>query len=96
MPTVWDHAQAGPNALTTLDKILFGALILMAFELLDYISSHLGKWIHAKLIPVRGKQLDELSDKDIFSLSVSTRLLLLRLSILYYDMPTLNQILFGM
>ena len=64
-PTVWDRVQAGPNALTTLDKILFGALILMAFELLDYISSHLGKWIHAKLIPVRGKHLDELSGKDI-------------------------------
>lgn len=61
----WDRIQAGPNALTTLDKILFGALILMAFELLDYISGHVGKWIHAKLIPVRGKHLDELSGKDI-------------------------------
>ena len=60
-----DRVQAGPNALTTLDKILFGALILLAFELLDYISAHLGKWINAKLIPVRGKHLDELSGKDL-------------------------------
>ena len=37
----------------------------MAFELLDYISGHVGKWINAKLIPVRGKHLDELSGKDI-------------------------------
>lgn len=63
--TLWVRVQAGPNALTTLDKILFGALILLAFELLDYISGHLGKWINAKLIPVRGKHLDELSGKDI-------------------------------
>jgi sterol desaturase/sphingolipid hydroxylase (fatty acid hydroxylase superfamily) len=63
--SLWDRVKAGPNALTTIDKILFGALILMAFELLDYISGHVGKWINAKLIPVRGKHLDELSGKDI-------------------------------
>lgn len=63
--TLLDRVQGGPNALTTLDKILFGALILLAFELLDYISGHVGKWINAKLIPVRGKHLDELSGKDI-------------------------------
>jgi len=63
--SLWDRVKAGPNALTTLDKILFGALILLAFELLDYISGHLGYWIHAKLIPVRGKHLDELSGKDV-------------------------------
>jgi len=57
--SAWDRVKAGPNALTTLDKILFGALILLAFELLDYISGHLGKWVNAKLIPVRGKHLDE-------------------------------------
>lgn len=60
----WDRVRFGPDAFTTLDKILFGALILMAFEFLDFVSKNFGRWTHAKLIPVRGKHLDELSGTD--------------------------------
>jgi hypothetical protein len=67
----WDRVQLGPNALETLDKILFGALILMAFELLDYISKNFGRWGHAKLIPVRGKHLDELSGTDLLFIGMN-------------------------
>jgi hypothetical protein len=34
--------QGGPAALTTLDLILCGVLVLLGFELLDYISQHSG------------------------------------------------------
>jgi hypothetical protein len=50
---------------------LFAALILMAFELLDYISKNFGRWVHAKLIPVRGKHLDELSSTDLLFIGMN-------------------------
>lgn len=40
--TLWDRLQQGPDALNALDKVLFGVLILLAFELLDYITNHSG------------------------------------------------------
>ena len=40
--TLWDRLQQGPEALNTLDKVLFGVLILIAFELLDFITIHSG------------------------------------------------------
>jgi hypothetical protein len=67
----WDRVQLGPSALETLDKILFAAMILMAFELLDYISKNFGRWVHAKLIPVRGKHLDELSSTDLLFIGMN-------------------------
>lgn len=36
-------AEQGPDALTTLDKILFVSVILLAFELLDFITRHSGR-----------------------------------------------------
>jgi hypothetical protein len=40
--TLWDRLQEGPEALNGLDKVLFGVLILLAFELLDFITNHSG------------------------------------------------------
>lgn len=40
--TLWDRLQKGPDAINSLDKVLFGVLILLAFELLDFITSHSG------------------------------------------------------
>jgi hypothetical protein len=40
--TLWDRLQQGPEALNALDKVLFGVLILLAFELLDFITNHSG------------------------------------------------------
>lgn len=40
--TLLDRLSQGPDALNTLDKLLFGVLILLAFELLDFITSHSG------------------------------------------------------
>jgi hypothetical protein len=40
--TLWDRLQQGPDALNALDKVLFGVLILLAFELLDFITTHSG------------------------------------------------------
>lgn len=44
--------------------LLFGCLVIMAFELLDFISKNSGKWMHAKTIPVRGKHLDDFRTVD--------------------------------
>jgi hypothetical protein len=40
--TLWDRLLQGPEALNALDKVLFGVLILLAFELLDFITNHSG------------------------------------------------------
>jgi hypothetical protein len=40
--TLWDRLQQGPEALNALDKVLFGVLILLSFELLDFITYHSG------------------------------------------------------
>lgn len=58
----------GPGALTTLDRLLYFAVLALAFEVFNYISIHLGEWIHAKHLPVRGHHLDVLTRKDKFYL----------------------------
>jgi hypothetical protein len=40
--TLWDRLQQGPDAVNALDKVLFGVLILLAFELLDFLTNHSG------------------------------------------------------
>jgi hypothetical protein len=40
--TLWDRFQQGPDAVNGLDKVLFGVLILLAFELLDFLTNHSG------------------------------------------------------
>ena len=42
-PSFAERMREGPTSLTTLDKILFGVLMLIAFELLDYITKHIGR-----------------------------------------------------
>ena len=41
--TLWERIVSGPSNLTTMDKILFGVLVLLGMELLNYISSNLGR-----------------------------------------------------
>ena len=68
---LWDRIKSGPDSLTTLDKILFGGLILLAFEFLNFSARNMGRWTHSKLIPVRGKHLDELSTTDILFIGMN-------------------------
>lgn len=42
----WQRLRAGPNALLPIDKILFGSLILLAFELLDFLAKHSGRELY--------------------------------------------------
>lgn len=58
------RVQEGPFGLSKMDLLLFGCFLLLAFEVLQLFVSGSGKWFGAKLIPVRGKHLDELSTKD--------------------------------
>ena len=41
--TLWERIISGPTNLTTMDKLLFGVLVLLGMELLNYISSNLGR-----------------------------------------------------
>lgn len=46
--TFYERIQRGPEALHSVDKILFCSLILLAFELLNYLTQHSGRtcdWI---------------------------------------------------
>jgi hypothetical protein len=46
--TFFERIQRGPEALHSVDKILFCSLILLAFELLNYLTQHSGRtcdWI---------------------------------------------------
>lgn len=63
--TFLERVQEGPFGLSNEDLILFGAFILLAFELLQFLVHGSGNWLGTKLIPVRGKHLDELSNKDL-------------------------------
>lgn len=63
-PLFLERVQEGPSGLINIDLILFGAIFLLAFELLQFLVEGSGKWAGAKLIPVRGKHLDELSKQD--------------------------------
>ena len=40
--SLWKRIINGPSYLTTMDKILFGVLVLLGMELLNYISSNIG------------------------------------------------------
>jgi hypothetical protein len=41
--TFYERIQRGPEALHSVDKILFCSLILLAFELLNYLTQHSGR-----------------------------------------------------
>lgn len=41
-PSLWRRVAQGPDGLETLDKVLFGVVILLAFELLDFITKNYG------------------------------------------------------
>lgn len=56
--------EGGPQNLQPIDLLFCGVLIVMALELLSFLIKRSGTWFHSKLIPVRGKHLDELSVKD--------------------------------
>jgi hypothetical protein len=38
----WDRLRLGPEGLTTMDLVFFSAVILLAFEALDFISKNSG------------------------------------------------------
>ena len=56
-----ERLQQGPNGLTLMDLLLFGAIVMLGFEIMSYLALHTGEWISAKRIPVRGKHLDDLT-----------------------------------
>ncbi|GKY94605.1 hypothetical protein MPSEU_000426000 [Mayamaea pseudoterrestris] len=66
-----ERVHEGADAFNALDKLLFGVLMLIAFELLDYITRHSGLWLGSKQIPVRGKHLDDLMLVDRFCIGIS-------------------------
>lgn len=67
----WTRIASGPKHWSTMDKVLFMALIMLALELLNFICNNLGDWINAKRIPVRGKHLDDLSPRDKLFIGIS-------------------------
>lgn len=67
----WTRITSGPSNWSTMDKILFMALIMAALELLNFICNNLGDWVNAKNIPVRGKHLDDLSPRDRLFIGIS-------------------------
>mmetsp|Transcript_13529 Transcript_13529/g.29388 ORF Transcript_13529/g.29388 Transcript_13529/m.29388 type:complete len:376 (-) Transcript_13529:213-1340(-) len=56
--------EGGPENLTPMDLLFFGVIIVLALEFLSFLVKRSGYWFHSKLIPVRGKHLDELSSLD--------------------------------
>jgi sterol desaturase/sphingolipid hydroxylase (fatty acid hydroxylase superfamily) len=52
------------EAPSPVDLLLFGCLMLIAFEGLNLVTKHTQRWIATDLIPVRGKHLDELGQVD--------------------------------
>jgi len=62
---------SGPVHWTTLDRLVFGILIVMAMELLNWIVRHSGEWLRSKPIPARGQHLDELTPKDKLFIGIS-------------------------
>ncbi|CAB9504525.1 Methylsterol monooxygenase 1 [Seminavis robusta] len=64
VPQFHQRVQASPFEFSTLDFILFGAFILLAFELLQFLVQNSGDWLGAKKIPVRGQHLDDFRTLD--------------------------------
>lgn len=69
----WENVLVdGPIALVeTRDQILFFAMLLLAFELLDFLTRNSGIVWNSKQIPVRGKHLDDLTTKDLIFIGIS-------------------------
>ena len=61
----------GPDYFTAMDKVLFVIVILLAMELLNFLVKNSGLWMDSKRIPVRGKHLDELSQRDRLFIAIS-------------------------
>lgn len=51
--------------------LLVGALAILAFEILDFVTKNFGFWAGAKSIPVRGKHLDDLRTVDSMCIAFS-------------------------
>mmetsp|Transcript_23079 Transcript_23079/g.63986 ORF Transcript_23079/g.63986 Transcript_23079/m.63986 type:complete len:336 (+) Transcript_23079:242-1249(+) len=67
----WTRITSGPVNWSTMDKVLFVALVMAALELLNFICNNFGDWVNAKTIPVRGKHLDDLSPRDRLFIGIS-------------------------
>jgi len=66
-----DRVMGGPSCLSAIDLVFFGTLIVLALELLNFLvkrSRYCFKW---KVIPVRGKHLDDLSQKDLLYIGMN-------------------------
>lgn len=64
-PPFIERVQQRPFGMSNVDLMLFGAFILLAFEVLNFLVQGSGRWLGTKLVPVRGKHLDELDNKDL-------------------------------
>jgi len=67
----WGRLTSGPIHWTTMDKVLFVALIMLLLEVLNFICGQSGELMGATKIPVRGKHLDELSPTDQLFIGIS-------------------------
>mmetsp|Transcript_47142 Transcript_47142/g.57052 ORF Transcript_47142/g.57052 Transcript_47142/m.57052 type:complete len:367 (-) Transcript_47142:796-1896(-) len=65
--------RAGPDSITVLDLTLFGVIILLGLELLNFLVKFAGYsgLTGPKRIPVRGKHLDELSNTDLLFIGLN-------------------------
>jgi len=60
-----------PSGWSLAEKLLFCAVIIIAMEILQFITAHLGAWLRLDTIPVRGKHLDEFSSTDHVFVTIS-------------------------
>lgn len=68
---LWERIILGPDYFTPMDKVFFVILIILAMELLNFLVKNSGLWMDSKQIPVRGKHLDDLSQRDKLFISIS-------------------------
>lgn len=68
---VWRRISSGPLHWSSMDKVLFFSLIVLALEILNFVCNHSGEWINVKHIPVRGKHLDDYSSTDHLFIGIS-------------------------
>jgi len=69
---LWGRLQTiGPKSMGIMDFLLFGCLILVGLEFLNFLVMQTGMWAKLSLIPVRGKHLDDLSQKDHLYISIN-------------------------
>uniref|UniRef100_A0A7S2S2D2 Fatty acid hydroxylase domain-containing protein n=1 Tax=Eucampia antarctica TaxID=49252 RepID=A0A7S2S2D2_9STRA len=54
-----------------MDLVFLGCAVLMGLELLNHMVAHSGYWIKTRLIPVRGKHLDDLRPIDKLFITIN-------------------------